>query len=82
MLEVRFFRDRGGHRIAYADEGHGPLLVFPSWWVSHLERDADDPAYRRFFAALAAHFRVVRYDRQPKSVCLVSCRASSLNAAF
>ncbi len=44
-------------------EGRGPLLVFPAWWVSHLERDADNPAYRRFFAALAAHFRVVRYDR-------------------
>lgn len=63
MLEVRFFKDRGGHRIAYADVGRGPLLVFPAWWVSHLERDADNPAYRRFFAALAAHFRVVRYDR-------------------
>jgi pimeloyl-ACP methyl ester carboxylesterase len=63
MPEVRFFKDRGGHRIAYAEEGHGPLLVLPAWWVSHIERDADNPAYRSFFDALAAHFRVVRYDR-------------------
>jgi pimeloyl-ACP methyl ester carboxylesterase len=61
--EVRFFRDRGGHRIAYAEQGQGALLVLPAWWVSHLERDADNPTYRRFFDALAAHFRVVRYDR-------------------
>jgi pimeloyl-ACP methyl ester carboxylesterase len=60
---VRFFRDRGGHRVAYSEQGQGPRLVLPAWWVSHLERDADNPAYRRFFDALAAHFRVVRYDR-------------------
>ncbi len=63
MPEIRFFKNRGGHRIAYAAEGRGPLLVFPAWWVSHLEKDGENPAYRRFFAALAAHFRVVRYDR-------------------
>jgi pimeloyl-ACP methyl ester carboxylesterase len=61
--EVRFFRDPRGQRIAYAIEGRGPLLVFPAWWVSHVEKDAEDPTFRRFFGALAAHFRVVRYDR-------------------
>ncbi len=63
VVGVRFCKDRDGHRIAYAEEGRGPLLVFPAWWVSHLERDADNPEYARFFAALADHFRVVRYDR-------------------
>jgi pimeloyl-ACP methyl ester carboxylesterase len=63
VLEVRFFRDHAGHRLAYVAEGRGPLLVFPAWWVSHLEKDAEHPPFRRFFAALAARFRVVRYDR-------------------
>jgi pimeloyl-ACP methyl ester carboxylesterase len=63
MAGVRFFKNRDGHRIAYADEGDGVPLVLPAWWVTHLERDAEDPDYRRFFDALAQHFRVVRYDR-------------------
>jgi len=63
VTEVRFFKSRGGKRIAYADEGEGPPILLPAWWVSHLERDAEDPAYRHFFARLASMFRVVRYDR-------------------
>lgn len=63
MTQVRFFKSRSRKRIAYVDEGHGPLILLPAWWVSHSERDAEDPAYRRFFARLAARFRVVRYDR-------------------
>lgn len=63
MPHVRFLVVRSGHRLAYVDEGAGPLLVLPAWWVSHLERDAEAPAYARFFARLAAHFRVVRFDR-------------------
>jgi pimeloyl-ACP methyl ester carboxylesterase len=63
MVPVRFFKNRAGQRIAYADEGAGPLIVLPAWWVSHLERDADEPAYARFFSRLSSRFRVVRYDR-------------------
>jgi pimeloyl-ACP methyl ester carboxylesterase len=63
MVEVRFFRNGDGHRIAYADEGRGAPLVLPAWWVSHLERDAENPDHRSFFKALAARCRVVRYDR-------------------
>lgn len=63
MQGVSFFKDARGHRIAYAIEGQGPMLVLPAWWVSHLEKDAGEPAFRRFIAGLAEHFRVVRYDR-------------------
>src|SRR5262245_19369615 len=63
MVPVRFFKNRAGQRIAYADEGAGPLVVLPAWWVSHLERDADEPACARFFSRLSSRFRVVRYDR-------------------
>jgi pimeloyl-ACP methyl ester carboxylesterase len=38
-------------------------LVLPAWWVSHVERDFANPAFRAFFSALARHFTVVRYDR-------------------
>ncbi len=62
-MTVRFFRNRAGRRLAYAAEGGGAPLVFTPWWVSHLERQAEEPAFRRFFAAFARRFRVVCYDR-------------------
>lgn len=63
MISVRFFRSPEGKRVAYTEAGEGQLVVLPPWWVSHLERDAEVPAYLAFFARLAEHFRVVRYDR-------------------
>jgi pimeloyl-ACP methyl ester carboxylesterase len=63
VIRVRFFENRAKQRVAYVDEGEGELVVLPAWWVSHLERDMEDPAYARFFAQLASRFRVVRYDR-------------------
>jgi pimeloyl-ACP methyl ester carboxylesterase len=59
---IRFVHARR-HRLATAVDGTGPALVFPAWWVSHVERDFANPAFRAFFSALARHFTVVRYDR-------------------
>jgi pimeloyl-ACP methyl ester carboxylesterase/DNA-binding CsgD family transcriptional regulator len=52
-----------GRRIAYAVTGAGPPLVAPAWWVSHLELDWDDPAFRGFWETVAAGHSLVRYDR-------------------
>jgi pimeloyl-ACP methyl ester carboxylesterase len=60
---IRFIRDADGVRVAYASVGEGPLILCPAWWVSHLERDWENPGFRRFFTRLAEGFRVVRYDR-------------------
>lgn len=60
---IRFCRLTEGARVAYATHGSGPLLVCPAWWVSHLERDWERPAFRDFFSTLAQHRTVVRYDR-------------------
>jgi pimeloyl-ACP methyl ester carboxylesterase len=60
---IRFIRDANGARVAYAMVGEGPLILCPAWWVSHVERDWEHPAFRRFFTRLAEGFRVVRYDR-------------------
>lgn len=65
--KIRFFEGASGHRIAYAVDGalraDRPVLVFPAWWVSHLERDLDDPGFRGLFERFAEHMTVVRYDR-------------------
>src|SRR6476660_6138390 len=52
-----------GRRIAYAVTGEGPPLVAPAWWVSHLELDWADPAFRGFWESVGEGHTIVRYDR-------------------
>jgi pimeloyl-ACP methyl ester carboxylesterase/DNA-binding CsgD family transcriptional regulator len=59
---IQFF-DWSHRRVAFDVWGDGPFLVAPSWWVSHLESDAADPRYRRFWHGFAEGFTLVRYDR-------------------
>ena len=60
--DIGFF-DFDGRSIAFSTVGSGPVVVFPAWWVSHLEREWQDAAFRAFFEAVAARHTVVRYDR-------------------
>ena len=52
-----------GRRIAYAVTGDGPPLVAPAWWISHLELDWADPAFRGFWESVSEGHTLVRYDR-------------------
>jgi pimeloyl-ACP methyl ester carboxylesterase/DNA-binding CsgD family transcriptional regulator len=63
MEQAIRFCATGAGRIAYATVGDGPALVFPAWWVSDLEANWDDVAFRSFMLALADRHKVVRYDR-------------------
>lgn len=60
---IRFCRTADGASIAYAIGGDGPPLLLPSWWVSHVERNWEEPEFRAFMTALAREHTVVRYDR-------------------
>jgi pimeloyl-ACP methyl ester carboxylesterase/DNA-binding CsgD family transcriptional regulator len=60
--QIRFL-PFGGRRVAYSVAGDGPPLVAPAWWISHLEVDGEDPAFRSFWEQLGAGRTVVRYDR-------------------
>ena len=62
MTEIRFLRF-AGRRVAYAVTGSGPPLVAPAWWVSHLELDWDDDAFRGFWDSVSSGYTLVRYDR-------------------
>lgn len=53
----------GGHAVAYQLEGEGPPLVVPAWWVSHLELDRRDDAFRGFWRAVGGGHTLLRYDR-------------------
>ena len=63
MPTIRFCAATDGKRLAYATDGDGPALVFPAWWVSHIEKDWEHDRFREFFSALAESHLVVRYDR-------------------
>src|SRR5512142_2804953 len=60
-VTIRFMRFRG-RRVALAANGSGPPLVAPAWWVSHLEHDWRDEAFRSFWEAVGAGHTLVRYD--------------------
>jgi len=62
VSEYRFLQF-AGHRIAYAVTGEGPALVAPAWWVSHLELDWENTAFRGLWEAVALGHTLVRYDR-------------------
>jgi pimeloyl-ACP methyl ester carboxylesterase/DNA-binding CsgD family transcriptional regulator len=57
------FVDFERRKVAYAIVGEGPVIMFPAWWVSHIELEWEDPAFRSFFGALASTHAVLRYDR-------------------
>jgi pimeloyl-ACP methyl ester carboxylesterase/DNA-binding CsgD family transcriptional regulator len=60
--EIRFL-PFAGRRVAYAVSGDGPVLVAPAWWISHLELDWRDQAFRGLWESVAEGYRFVRYDR-------------------
>jgi pimeloyl-ACP methyl ester carboxylesterase/DNA-binding CsgD family transcriptional regulator len=60
--EIRFLQF-GDRRVAYAVAGTGPSLVAPAWWVTHLELDWSDEAFRSFWESIGEGYSVVRYDR-------------------
>jgi pimeloyl-ACP methyl ester carboxylesterase/DNA-binding CsgD family transcriptional regulator len=60
--EIRFLQF-AGRRVAYAVSGDGPPLVAPAWWVSHLELDWGDRAFRGLWESVGEGYALVRYDR-------------------
>jgi pimeloyl-ACP methyl ester carboxylesterase/DNA-binding CsgD family transcriptional regulator len=60
--EIRFCTV-GGRSVAYELVGEGPPLVAPAWWVSHLELDWLDDAFRGFWESIGAGHTLLRYDR-------------------
>ena len=62
--EVRFCTATDGARIAYAVAGNGPPLVKASNWLNHVEYDWESPVWSPLLHALAARYRLIRYDER------------------
>jgi len=61
--QIRFCVRSDGVHIAYMTVGEGPALVLPAGWISHLELQWEQPAWRSFHQKLARHHTVVLYDK-------------------
>jgi pimeloyl-ACP methyl ester carboxylesterase/AraC-like DNA-binding protein len=53
-----------GTRLAYSAIGEGPPLVKTANWLNHLEFDFESPIWSGWLRALAADFRLIRYDER------------------
>ncbi len=60
---VEFCQTAGGHRVAYAEAGHGRPLVMLPGWLSHVEQLWTHPAAASARAKLARSHRFIWYDR-------------------
>jgi DNA-binding winged helix-turn-helix (wHTH) protein/pimeloyl-ACP methyl ester carboxylesterase len=62
--DIRFCRASDGVRLAYATTGHGPPLVKPANWLSHLEFDLISPVWRHWITELSRDHTLIRYDKR------------------
>lgn len=61
---VRYCISGDGTSIAYAEVGKGYPLVFAGSWMTHLEKEWDNPALGPYMSHLAEDFTVIRYDQR------------------
>ena len=60
--DVQFCAAPDGTRIAYAAAGRGPPLVKTANWLNHLDYDWESPIWSHLLHALAAKYRLIRFD--------------------
>ena len=60
--EITFCRTKDGVNLAVGCAGQGTPLVRPSFWMTHLEYDWENPVRGPLWHFLADRFRLVRYD--------------------
>jgi len=61
--QIRFCTTVDGVRIAYSLVGHGPFLVFPPGWVSHLQLGWEHPSTREYLEKGTRNQTFVLYDK-------------------
>jgi class 3 adenylate cyclase len=62
--DIRFCKTVDGVTIAYSTMGHGPPLVIPPQFVTHLEADLVEGPLAEVYEALSRHFTVIRFDKR------------------
>ena len=61
---VRYCSAVDGITLAHTEVGSGYPMAVAGAWITHLEREWDDPGWRHYVGGLAQNFRVIRYDQR------------------
>lgn len=61
---IRYLPTPDGVRLAWAEAGHGPVLVKAANWLTHLEYEWESPVWRHWIRFFSSHFRYIRYDER------------------
>jgi len=61
--QIQFCTTVDGVRIAYALVGHGPFLVFPPGWISHLQLQWEHPFTREYLEKGTRNQTFLFYDK-------------------
>jgi len=63
--QIRFARAHDGVRLAYAVSGTGePVLIKAATWLSHIERDWENPVWSHLLREMSQRTTFVRYDER------------------
>ena len=62
--EIRFCKSADGTGLAYALSGSGAPIVRAQHWITHLEYDAQCPAWRPMLEELSRRFSLLRFDQR------------------
>jgi len=61
--QIQFCTTVDGARIAYSMVGHGPFLVFPPGWISHLQFQWEHPSPREYLEKGTRNQTFLFYDK-------------------
>lgn len=63
--QIRFARAHDGVRLAYAVSGTGePVVIKAATWLSHIERDWENPVWSHLLGEMSQQATFVRYDER------------------
>ena len=64
LHEIKFCKTSDGVRIAYANVGDGPPIVWAAHWLSHLAHSWETPIWRHWTEEFAKGHTFVHYDER------------------
>lgn len=61
--KIQFCKSYDGANLAFSTVGQGPAMIWPPYWVTHIEEEWKAPYIQKFFSTLATKHTVIRYDK-------------------